>query len=597
VLAQFAAFLKEQRLAALVEANLREVLALDLPALRRLPGSELRRWLRGGLDAVLDDLAAGRAVRPSELSERLLDACRLPGLPVELFAASDVVQLNGAQRRAVVEFIPRFTRDVNAAFELLAALDKGYRDAQTLAFQVTQDQRDDFSKLSEALTAEIVERKEIEQKLARHAMRLHMLAQTSSDLTQIAVDPRTCMTLFARRVSELLDATCTIHLVSEDGERLDLAGEHGADPQRNAGLVAGLPGESIPLELHPLYPFEQPHWRPEAAMEFKQTRSSFGRSSLQLAGVRSWIAVPLRSRERLMGVVMAVRFERTCQPFDDEDFELMQDLAERAVLALENASLYAEMERRVEARTRELHLLNQELEAFSYSVSHDLRAPLRAIDGFSLALLEDQGERLDEEGRGYLQRVRAATARMGELIDAMIEMARLARQPLMLQRVDLTAIATTVLDDLRAAQPELAVEIHVEEDLWADGDPRLLRNVLQNLLGNAWKYSSRRPHPHITFALEQIDGEPTYVVRDNGVGFDMAFAEKLFRPFARLHGRGEFEGSGVGLATVQRIIARHGGRIWGRGVPGEGATFGFTLGSASVEEASRPYSDSHAGRP
>jgi light-regulated signal transduction histidine kinase (bacteriophytochrome) len=285
--------------------------------------------------------------------------------------------------------------------------------------------------------------------------------------------------------------------------------------------------------------------------------------------------VPLRSEEGLLGILGVIRLAGS-PPLDAEDLEFVQDLGDRAVLALENARLYADMERRVADRTRDLQQLNQELESFSYSVSHDLRSPLRGIDGFSQALLEDYADQLDDTGKDYLERVRAATRRMGELIDAMLEMSRLARAPLRAERVDLSAMASAVVAELsrdNAGKVEVAIEPGVE----ADGDPRLLRVVLDNLLGNAFKYAAKREVARIGFQAVQQDGEVVYEVRDNGAGFDMAYASKLFRPFARLHGQREFTGSGVGLATVQRIVARHGGRIWGEGKPDEGAVFRFTL--------------------
>ncbi len=241
-----------------------------------------------------------------------------------------------------------------------------------------------------------------------------------------------------------------------------------------------------------------------------------------------------------------------------------------------------QLEEMVAARTAELKAANRELESFAYSVSHDLRGPLRGIDGFAQALLEDYGTMLDTTGQDYLNRVRAGIQRMSALIDDLLKLSRLSRTPLQPQTVDLSALALDTLQQLRAAEPERGVQFAVMPDLTVQGDPGLLRAALENLLGNAWKYSSKTPAARIEFGRLRQGGEDVYYVRDNGVGFDMAHAGKLFGPFQRLHHRDEFEGTGIGLATVQRIIQRHGGRIWAEAAPGEGATFYFTLGRGEV---------------
>jgi signal transduction histidine kinase len=226
-----------------------------------------------------------------------------------------------------------------------------------------------------------------------------------------------------------------------------------------------------------------------------------------------------------------------------------------------------------------LKLSNRELEAFSYSVAHDLRAPLRAINGFSHALLEDCGDRLDTEGRDHLARIATAAERMGQLIDALLALSRLSRTKLRREEVNLTRVAHNVVEQLKATQPDRAVDFEHGEDVVVDGDPALLRALLENLLGNAWKFTGTRPLAHIAFGVERDakEKENVYFVRDDGAGFDMAYAEKLFAPFQRLHSAAEFAGTGIGLATVQRIVHRHGGRIWAEGSVGRGATFHFTL--------------------
>ncbi|MPZ76740.1 MAG: HAMP domain-containing protein [Deltaproteobacteria bacterium] len=236
-----------------------------------------------------------------------------------------------------------------------------------------------------------------------------------------------------------------------------------------------------------------------------------------------------------------------------------------------------ELERRVAERTTQLEAANKELESFSYSVSHDLRAPLRSIDGFSQALLEDYSDKLDEEGRDHLQRVRASALRMGQLIDDMLNLSRVTRDEMRCEPVDLTAMAQAIGADLQQTAPHREVEFVIADGLTTNGDARLLRIVLDNLFNNAWKYTSKQPRARIEFGFAQNNGQSAYFVRDDGVGFDMAYADKLFGAFQRLHAVAEFNGTGIGLATVQRIVHRHGGRIWGEGKVDEGATFYFTL--------------------
>ena len=255
---------------------------------------------------------------------------------------------------------------------------------------------------------------------------------------------------------------------------------------------------------------------------------------------------------------------------------LMRTAAQRERAQQELSMHRDHLEELVEERTTALQVANRELEAFSYSVSHDLRAPLRTLDGFSSALIEDFGTELGETGEDYLNRIRAASQRMARLIDDMLLLSRLTRSDMRRNEIDLSPMAEEVIENLREGEPERSVEVRIEPGLTASADERLVRVLLQNLIGNAWKFTSKQDRA--TIEVAHANGDPgVFCVRDDGVGFDMSYADKLFGAFQRLHSSGEFEGTGVGLATVQRIVHRHGGRAWAESEPGAGATFYFTL--------------------
>lgn len=251
--------------------------------------------------------------------------------------------------------------------------------------------------------------------------------------------------------------------------------------------------------------------------------------------------------------------------------------ARRHEAAEELRALTGQLEQRVHERTAELEAANRELQAFSYSVAHDLSTPLRALHGFSEVLVEDYGSRLDAQGLDFLRRIQLASRRMAQLIDDLLRLSKVSRNDLQRCTIDLTALVQTVADDVRATEPERSVQVGVDAELAVVADPALLRIALTHLMANAFKFTRHRPDAHIEFGRMELDGELVYFIRDNGVGFNMAFADKLFKPFQRLHNTPEFEGTGIGLSIVARIVERHGGRIWAQSELDRGATFFFTL--------------------
>jgi light-regulated signal transduction histidine kinase (bacteriophytochrome) len=262
---------------------------------------------------------------------------------------------------------------------------------------------------------------------------------------------------------------------------------------------------------------------------------------------------------------------------EEKEYIICENVSERVRAEERFRKLNEELEHRVNKRTAQLEATNKELEAFSYSVSHDLRAPLRSIDGFSMALMEEYEDKFDAGGKDYLKRVRSASQRMGQIIDDLLSLSRISRRELKKEQVNLSDIAERIVSKLQEGEPDRKVDIVIGHKVTALCDPNLVEVVLENLFSNAWKFTSKQEKPWIVFDTVLQDNELVFCVRDNGAGFDMAYANKLFGAFQRLHKDSDYKGYGIGLATVQRIVHRHEGRIWAEGHEGRGATFYFVL--------------------
>jgi signal transduction histidine kinase len=424
----------------------------------------------------------------------------------------------------------------------------------------------------------ITDQKRAAEALAHSGMRLEVLSTTAHEFASSSGNIGMLLELVARRLGEILGDGCAVRLISQDGawlepsasfyhhdpENRELARQVlGTERQRIGEGLAGRAAANGEPVLVPVLDAEAVHALVPAAF----------RPMLARVGISSALAIPLRSHGRTIGAVSLLR-SRPGNPYTIDDQHLAQDLADRAGLAIDNAVLVATLEQRVAERTQALETVNRELEAFSYSVSHDLRTPLRAIDGFSRALLADYEAKLDDRGQRYLHRIRAGTQRMASLIDDLLNLARITRVSLKLAALDVSALAEEVVAELHKREPGRTIAIHIAPGVSARADVHLVKIALENLLGNSWKFTAKRAQAEIWFGADA----GTFFVRDNGAGFDMAHAEKLFAPFHRLHAINEYDGTGVGLAIVHRIVSHHGGRIWAEAEVGKGATFYFTLG-------------------
>jgi PAS domain S-box-containing protein len=444
-----------------------------------------------------------------------------------------------------------------------------------------------------ATIVDISERKKAEERLQRQNQRLTILREidtailSSDSIENIVANALT-------HIRELLDCQrASLALMDWDAEEFLL---FGVDTDRRSEVQQGI---RVPIGLYkdilPALERNEP-----VLFEDLITRSDLPSQIQTIAreGMRSLVILPLQSQGKLIGTFSMSSNEAGY--FDEEKTNLGREVANQVAIAITQGGLIKdlqklteELEQRVAERTLQLESANRELEAFSYSVSHDLRAPLRAINGFSLALSNKHAGSIGEQGIHYLNRILENTRHMGELIDDLLTLSRITRREMGIGDVNLTALAQEIAGELRTLEPERQVTIEIEDQVEARGDAGLIRVVLHNLIGNAWKFTSSRPQAQIRFGMrtslesdegKSDEGETVYFVQDNGVGFDMAYAAKLFSAFQRLHTMAEFPGTGIGLATVQRIIHRHGGRIWADAELDKGAVFYFTLGGSHEKQ-------------
>lgn len=415
---------------------------------------------------------------------------------------------------------------------------------------------------------------------------MHTLSTAIAAFAEATADYRRLLEAVVRQASDVIHDSC-IMMLREPSDELIAGAVHDPDPALRAELevvfARPLAGKGIPT-YDALISGEArlvPH------VELAAMQRCLPATLYELyarIGLRGMLIVPMRVRGEVIGVLAILRHRPERRVLDDLDLELAQDLANHAGLAIANAQLVDQLreQEQLRAANHALIVANQraeaakdELESFSYSVAHDLRAPLRGIDGFAQALLEDYGDKLDAEGHRYLDRVRDGAQRMAGLIDDLLALSRVTRAEFLHERIDLGALATTTMARLQREEPGRHVDVVIARGLIATGDPHLMQIAFENLFANAWKFTAKTPAARIELGYDAATRR--FFVRDNGAGFDPKYAHKLFGVFQRLHTEAQFPGTGIGLATVARIIARHDGQVAAEGEIDKGATFYFTL--------------------
>jgi signal transduction histidine kinase len=424
-----------------------------------------------------------------------------------------------------------------------------------------------------AIGAMAAERSRLERRVLLLSEVIGAFAEATTEYDQL-------LGVIAQKLAEISGDLCTVLLVSDDGRMLSAQATYDPDPGVRALAHAQFGTEPFPiLPVHQkVLDTGEPYFQPRVHYENVREITTASRAAFtEQLGVHSSFLVALRAHGRAIGLLALLRHRPDQPPYDEADRDLAQLLANHAAIAIANARVLQRRDREIVLAMEQAERANRELEAFSYSVAHDLRAPLRAIDRFTHALRSDYAAKLGDDGRHCLERVQWSAQRMTHLIDDLLTLSRVSHHPLHREPVDVTDIARKILVDPTARSPERAVELRIGDGLRARADRGLLQVVLENLLGNAWKFTARQATAIIEVGHRIDDGHTVFFVRDNGTGFDMKLADKLFRPFQRLHNSSEFEGSGIGLATVHRIVGRHGGRVWVESAPGRGTTVFFTV--------------------
>lgn len=490
--------------------------------------------------------------------------------PVEVSLSP--MHLSGEDEMVIISAI----RDITRQKETEAEIKKLNENLEMLVIERT-------SELELALMKEKIARSE----MVRNQQRLALLTDASQILASSLDYKKTLNDLARLLVPEFAD-WCSFDEFDENGSMNRIVVAH-ADPEK-VKLVYQL-AKIYPADPHTqeggygVLSTRQPRIFTEISDELMRSlsRNEDHYRMLKQLSIKSAILVPLLIRDKIFGIMSMVCSDSS-RRFNEEDYIFAVELARRITLAVENTRIYrelqesnADLEDRVAKRTLELEAINKELEAFSYSVSHDLRAPLRSIDGFSNKILKDYGPLFDDQAKDYFSRVMNASRHMGHLIDDLLKLARISRMELHPEEINLTEIAKNIVAELQETNPERKAEFLIEDNLKANGDRSLIQVVLQNLLDNAWKYSRNAALTRIEFGSFLKDHLTIYFIKDNGVGFDMKYVDKLFGAFQRLHSVAEFEGTGIGLATVNRIIRRHHGSIWAESEINKGTTFFFTL--------------------
>lgn len=412
------------------------------------------------------------------------------------------------------------------------------------------------------------------------ARRLQALAESAPLFAEASTDLPRLLRVVAQRFSELVGDASNIRLI--EGDELVPVATYHADPKVQQYLQEF--HDATPLRVGEgisgqVLSTGEPYFMPDLDLEtLRQRIAPRFMPIFEEVGVSGMIVVRLRARGINLGYMSLFRTGHARGPYTQEDLLLVQDLSERAALAIDNSLILEGLEKRVAERTQALETANRELEAFAFSVSHDLRSPLRAIDAFSSMIEEDYRDQLDAEGHRKLGVIRRNAQQMGQLIEDLLRLSRLGHRAIQpVTEIDMREVVETVVEGLRAANPSLTIDLRLGELPRAIGNVELLRQVWINLLDNAVKYSRKRDVAVVEVAGQRSGGEVRYTVTDHGAGFDPDQADKLFGVFQRLHPESEFEGTGIGLALVHRIVSRHGGRVWAEGRPDHGATFGFGL--------------------